>query len=655
MIGIKLGLPKAEGVDRNGRSQHDTGGFWLPSLLFVLGLAVNFASEAAPATEAGSQTVRPTLAAEDLQVFVDSFVAKQLASSGIPGAVVVVVKDGRVILSEGYGLADVGLHRPMTADHSLMNIASIKKLFEGIAIMRLVEQGRLDLDRDVSAYLDFSIPTPAGGVPVTLRRLMTHRAGFEDRFKNSNRSFAELLPLRLFPYGDVPAYSNYGASLSGYILARMSGKATSDEVTDQVLTPLGMMSSSFAVQLPPALAPFMAKGYRVKPGSPPARLDEYFTDLQLNTTGDDMGRFICAVLNGGELDGQHILRPETLATMMAPQVAEPLSVMGLYFYQREVAGVRFMGHRGDTSTFQSDLMFQPQAGFGLYIAYNAEGDGSPRDDLEQALVERYFTAPRHTEPDFSPRPTDAAAVAGWYERTRRADSNLFSVEELFNQRRIKANSDGSITTGNAGWSLKATTSVKRREIAPFIFEEPSGDRWAFETKHGGLEILENTDGTAGRERVPWYRTADFVQPLIAATFAILALVLLSWPGAVLLQIAGVIRLSDHQGIRHRAVLVRLVLCIDMAVAAAVIFLVQADWDKRQIFVDALDPWLIALHVGAWLGVLATPMVVWIAYSLWKESATPLWTRIHYTLVATAMMTAAWIAIEWRIAGTTLNY
>jgi CubicO group peptidase (beta-lactamase class C family) len=639
----------------SGRSRHDTGGFWLWCLLFVLGLAVNFANEAAAATEAGPQTIRPTLAAEDLHIFVDSFVAKQLASSGIPGAVVVVVKDGRVILAEGYGLADVESHRPMTAYRSLMNIASIKKLFEGIAIMQLVEQGRLDLDRDVSAYLDFSIPTPSGGVPVTLRRLMTHRAGFEDRFKNSNRSFADLLPLRLFPYGDVPAYSNYGASLSGYILARMSGKTTSREVADHVLAPLGMVSSSFAVQLPPVLAPFMAKGYRVKPGSPPALLDEYFTDLQLNATGDDMGRFICAVLNGGELDGQRILRPETLATMMAPQVAEPLSAMGLYFYQREVGGVRFIGHRGDTSAFQSDLLFQPLAGFGLYVAYNAEGDGSPRDDLEQALVERYFAASARTEATFSPRPTDAAAAAGWYERTRRADSNLFSVEELFNQRRIRANSDGSITTGNAGWALTAPTLVTRREIAPFIFEDPSGDRWAFETMHGGLEILENTDGTAGRERVAWYRTADFVQPLMAASLAILALALLSWPGAVLLRMAGVLCLSDPRGIRHRALFIRLVLGIDMAVAAAVILLVQADWDKRQIFVDALDPWLIALYVGAWLGVLAAPMAVWIAYRLWKESSTPLWTRIHYTLVAAAMMTAAWIAIEWRIAGTTLNY
>ena len=110
----------------SGRSRRDIGRFWLSCWLSVLWPAVNFASEPASAMEAGPQTIRPTLDAEDLHVFVDSFVAKQLASSGIPGAVVVVVKDGRVILAGGYGVADVESHRQMTADQSLMNIAPMR-------------------------------------------------------------------------------------------------------------------------------------------------------------------------------------------------------------------------------------------------------------------------------------------------------------------------------------------------------------------------------------------------------------------------------------------------------------------------------------------------------------------------------------------------
>jgi CubicO group peptidase (beta-lactamase class C family) len=571
------------------------------------------------------------LSAGDLQPFLDSFVTQQLKSSGIPGAVVVVVSHGKVLSAKGYGVADVETNRPMTADRTLVNIASIKKLFEGIAIMQLVEGGRLDLDRDVSSYLDFTIPTPDGGVPVTLRRLMTHRAGFEDRFKNSNRSFAELLPLRLFPYGDVPAYSNYGASLSGYILARVSGEPTGAYVTDRVLTPLGMTHSSFAIRPPPALAPLASVGYQVKSGGRPARLDEYFTDLQLQATGDDMARFMLAVLDGGVHDGHRVLRADTLATMMARQVDSPLASMGLYFYARDVDGVRFIGHRGDTSAFQSDVLFAPKKSFGLFVAYNAEGDGAPRDDLEQALVARYFAAPVTTSPAFSPRPADAAAVAGWYERTRRADSNLFSIEELFAQRHVQANADGSITTSIAGWFVPDRATARRVEIAPFVFRSASGDTIAFESKRDGVELMEFTDGTSGRERVPWYKVADFVQPVMAAAITIMVFALLWWP------LTGALR-------DRGTLFVWLLLCLDLAVATAVTLLLRADWDKRQIFVDALDPWLIALYVGGWLAVLGAPIAAWFARRSWLGR-----------LVAVAVVIAATFAVIWRIAGTTLNY
>jgi CubicO group peptidase (beta-lactamase class C family) len=622
------------------------------------GLAQTPVAAVPPAREA----VKSPMTAEDVGGFLDRFIPAQLARSGIPGAVVVVVKDDKVLAAKGYGLADVASRRPMTSDRTLTNIASIKKLFEGIAIMQLVEQGRLDLDQDVNRYLDFSIPTPKGGVPVTLRRLMTHRGGFEDWFKNSRGSFADRLPPRLFPYGDVPAYSNYGASLTGYILARVSGEPTQAYVTGHVLVPLGMRSSNFSYMAPlngrPApsnAGPLMATGYQVRPGSPPTRLDEYFSDLQLNATGDDMGRLMRAILDGGALDGRRILRPETLATMMAPQVTEPLSVMGLNFYQREVGGVAFIGHRGDTSTFQDDLIFLPAQGFGLYVAYTAQADDNQRDELEQALVDRYFAAPPAVRAPFTPRSADAAAVAGWYEHTRRSESNLFSVEELFTQRRIKANADGSITTGMAGLFAGRQTWMNRREVAPFVFESAKGERWAFETKRGGLEILESTDGTAGRERVAWYEIADVVQPLIGLSLAIMTAGLLAWPGAAILRRAGVPRGPSDQRIDQRLIFVQTVLWLHLAAAAALIYLVLADWAKRQIFVDALDPWLVAIYMDAWAAVLATPVVVWMAYSAWRQAGTGLWMRAYFTLVSVGMLVSAWFAVVWRVAGTTLGY
>ena len=143
------------------------------------------ATEPAALTPLSATNARHELTAEDLSSFTERIIGDELRRFGIPGAVVVAVKDGNVLLSRGYGFADLAKHRPMTADATLVNVASITKLFWGIGVMQLVEQGKLDLDRDVNDYLDFHIPTPPGGVPVTLRRLLTHRAGFADKPRTS--------------------------------------------------------------------------------------------------------------------------------------------------------------------------------------------------------------------------------------------------------------------------------------------------------------------------------------------------------------------------------------------------------------------------------------------------------------------------------------
>lgn len=114
-----------------------------------------------------------------------------------PGAVVVVVRRDGPIFAKGYGFADIAAKKPFTADTTLVRPGSISKLFTAIAVMQLVDTGQLDLDRDVNGYIDFAIPTPEGGVPVTLRRLLTHRGGFEDHLKGLFSKDREPQPLGL--------------------------------------------------------------------------------------------------------------------------------------------------------------------------------------------------------------------------------------------------------------------------------------------------------------------------------------------------------------------------------------------------------------------------------------------------------------------------
>src|SRR5262249_8314212 len=150
--------------------------------------------------------------------------------------------------------------------------------------------------------IDFTILVPEGGVPVTLRRLLTHRAGFEEHSKGlRNREqeplgpwLARNLPRRLFPKGDVEAYSNYGFALAGYIVQRVSGDPFVPYVQGHILDPLGMRYSTFQQPLPDDLALLMAKGYRGTSDPPPLTFFEMVAAPSggLSATGTDIGRFV---------------------------------------------------------------------------------------------------------------------------------------------------------------------------------------------------------------------------------------------------------------------------------------------------------------------------------------------------------------------------
>jgi CubicO group peptidase (beta-lactamase class C family) len=120
----------------------------------------------------------------DLEAFLDALIPAQLQSRDMAGAVISVVKDGQVFLAKGYGYADFAAKKPVIADRTLFRPGSISKVFTATAVMQLVEQGKLDLDRDVNDYLDFTIPRTYPE-PVTLRRILTHTAGFEETLKKS--------------------------------------------------------------------------------------------------------------------------------------------------------------------------------------------------------------------------------------------------------------------------------------------------------------------------------------------------------------------------------------------------------------------------------------------------------------------------------------
>ncbi|HEX4545969.1 MAG TPA: serine hydrolase domain-containing protein, partial [Candidatus Acidoferrum sp.] len=189
----------------------------------------------APAATAPAPEKRGVeLTATDLDSFLDGFMPQQIEKADIAGAVIAVVKDGKIIFEKGYGYSDAEKKTPVSPQDTLFRPGSISKLFTWTAVMQQVEQGKLDLDRDVNDYLDFKIPQTFGK-PTTLRDIMTHRSGLEetikDLFVSSEKDLTPIaqylpshLPAQIFPPGTIPAYSNYATTLAAYIVQRVSGE-----------------------------------------------------------------------------------------------------------------------------------------------------------------------------------------------------------------------------------------------------------------------------------------------------------------------------------------------------------------------------------------------------------------------------------------------
>src|SRR5438552_2926163 len=290
--------------------------------------------QASPAPAESPAPLQPTVPAvltkADLEPFLDALIPSQLQNRNIAGAVVAMVKDGQVLLAKGYGYADFAAKKPVLADQTLFRPSSISKLFTATAVMQLVEQGKLDLDRDVNEYLDFAIPKTYPE-PVTLLRLLTHTAGFEDTLKNlfvahesdmkALRTYlVNQMPQRIFPPGKIPSYSNYGFSVAGYIVERVSVEKFDRYIDNHILKPLRITNSIFQQPLPVILAQQISPSYLTAAKKP---RDFEFVQASpagaLSTTAVDMTRFMLAFLQDGTVDGIAILKPETVRQMETRQ------------------------------------------------------------------------------------------------------------------------------------------------------------------------------------------------------------------------------------------------------------------------------------------------------------------------------------------------
>ena len=607
------------------------------------------------------------MTATDVEAFLDGFLPMQLERENIAGAVVVVVKDGKVLFSRGYGYSDVEKKTPVSPDSTIFRPGSISKLFTWTAVMQLVEQNKLDLDRDINAYLDFKIPATFPQ-PITLRHLMTHTAGFEEQIKDLINSegapiaglrehLTSHMPERIYPPGTTPAYSNYGASLAGYIVERVSGKPFNQYVSENIFTPLAMARSTFAQPLPPDLKPLMSNGYIVGSGKPkPFEIIEEAPAGALSATAADLANFMVAHLQDGKFNDVQILRPETAKTMHARQFGlhQALNGMCLGFYEETRNGHRIIGHGGDTVFFHSDLHLVLDSGVGFFVSYNSRGKGeiSPRTALWNHFLDRYFPYKPPVAEKLPSAVQDGRLVAGHYITSRRSESNFLRIGNMLSQGSVKADADGNLTID----PIKDFNGETKtwNEVGPLLYRAANGQELiAFRRDASNkLQMVPNFPAMV-YQHATLANNGVLNQTITVVCLSVMALTLLFWPAGALVRRHYHHRLEMDEPTRQSRLWIRLVCALNLIFTIGMLLALSND-DPGGLS-EKSD---LKIHLLQAIGVLGAAGIVLVFIGVvrsWRDRSMWWWSRLWNVMVLAACIGFVWISIYWNLLDFNLNY
>ena len=606
------------------------------------------------------------LSATDVESWLDGYVPYALHSGDIAGAVVAVVKNGEVLFERGYGYADYDKRVPVDPKLTLFRWGSVSKLLTWTAVMQLVEQGKLDLDADVNQYLDFKIP-PREGKPVTLRNIMTHTGGFEERLKGligveadgamPLDQFVKLyIPARIFPPGETPAYSNTATAIAGYIVARVSGVPFDDYIDKQLFEPLHMQNSTFRQPLPAPLKPNISSGYRV--ASLPPKGFEIVGPApagSLSASGEDMTHFMIAHLQKGRYGSAQILKEETAEQMhtTALTILPRVNRMELGFYEDNYNGHRVIAHGGDTQWFHSDLHLFIDDGVGLLISMNSIGKGGAAQEVRSQLfhefADRYFPAPAPDgKVDEKTAAEHAGMIAGRYSVSRRVDTSFVSLLYLAEQATVTDNGDGTISVSSA--TSPSDVPLKWREIAPWVWREEHGkDLLSARVENGRVVRFAFGEGSPFDQylRTPWEKSGGWWTPAMALSVIVLLLTALAWPiSALTRRHYGVAyTLSGRDARAHRWVRIA-------AVAASAVFV---GW--VVLVVSMLSSLDLIPKVNGWIALLRIlspfAFIGGAALGLWNawivvRGRRRFWAKLWAVLVALALLLLLWAALSFHL-------
>ncbi len=598
----------------------------------------------------------------DLEAFVDGIMAVHLRDRHIAGATFSCVKDGEIFLAKGYGYADVEKKIPVNPETTMFRPGSVSKLITWTAVMQLVEGGKIDLDADVNSYLkEFKIPETFPE-PITMKHLMTHTPGFEEKATGMGArtiddlmSIGEFLqkymPARVRPPGIITSYSNYGTALAGYIVEVLSGLPFETYVKEYIFNPLGMTHSTFRQPLPADLADFMSVGYKFEKGVFKADEFELIHGMTpagaLSSSGIDMARFMIAHLQKGRFGEIRILEEETANLMHSQLFTHDPHIVGNShgFWEMTYNDLYALEHGGDTLLFHSFLVLIPEHNTGFYVSYNSVGGGGPsRIQLVESILDRYFPldikASLEPPSDFKKR---AKKFTGTYMLARTNSSTYEKIANLFMTYKVGATKEGTLLIPAGGSGARQFVEIK-----PLVFQELGGQNLVVFREDDEGHITHLFIGRLpyfAAIKLSWYET-PMIHFTILGVILLVFLSVLRWPlGALSRRICGQKNEESDVPKLPRLLSGSMVgLCGVFLIGLLIVFK-----DPNEIIFGVPFALKVLLVLPILAGVTAVVVLFYIFLS-WIKGYWTACARIHYMLVFFAVVGFLWFLYYWNLLG-----
>ncbi|ADU32062.1 serine hydrolase domain-containing protein [Evansella cellulosilytica] len=457
--------------------------------------------------------------------------------SKVTGSVFVFVHNGEVY-HVSFGVEDLKTNNPIRYDRSLFRIGSITKSFTAIAIMQLVEEGKIDLNENVNTYLKNIRVPETFDQPITLNHLLTHTAGFDEKIvKMQSEQFENALPLQMYLQENLPErirepglfiqYSNHGYALAGAIIEDVTGMTYEEYIRANILEPLEMRNTH--PRITSEALEYLVKEYNYVEGdynpAPVYDLNGLYPAGAFLATAEDMSHYIEAHLNRGEYKGKHLLTNTSHSEMHHAQFRHHSLQKGIGygFFEYNVPDFHVTSHTGATNSTYSTLILDHTRSFGMFFSATGPEAIHMLENLYQMIDTTLYPYSIHVSSNYTNFvATNRTSFEGEYYDTRVSLSDPSKIMRLFvPATNITANDNGITVTDASG-------SADYIQIDDFVFKnQENGNTLVFHVDSNG-EVTHALPGYGALVKTNFWQSPNTHRSTFTVLIVWFTIVLLAW-------------------------------------------------------------------------------------------------------------------------------